>query len=147
MTHSDADLMRLIFRASALAKRGALPMGGTDDPSSKHCCSGRWHGRILSILSESDLMTQKALADRLEIRPQSLSEALTSLEEGGFIERKTNPDDKRETLVSITPIGRERSGIIEEHRKKHAQEYLSSLSEEEKELLYTILKKLTASNS
>ena len=92
-------------------------------------------------------MTQKALADRLEIRPQSLSEALTSLEEGGFIERKTNPDDKRETLVSITPIGRERSGIIEEHRKKHAQEYLSSLSEEEKELLYTILKKLTASNS
>ncbi len=146
MTHSDTDLMRLIFKAGALAKRGAASNSVSDSSSEKHCCSGRWHGRILAILSGSDYITQKSLADKLEIRPQSLSEALTALEDGRFIERRTNPDDKRETLVSITPLGKERSKIIDEHRKKHAEEYLSSLSEEEKENLYTILEKLTLAN-
>ena len=62
--------------------------------------------RVLTLLQESDGISQRKLALILDIRPQSLSELLGKLERDGLIRREKNEDDKREILVSLTEVGR-----------------------------------------
>lgn len=144
MNFSDTDIMMLIYRAGALAKRSpSVPDGG--------CCSNdgkrpRGRGRILSILKDSDGITQREIAERLDIRPQSLSEALALLEDDGLARKEANPSDKREMLVYITEEGLITEQRLRESREKRAAEYLSILSSEEKATLFSILSKLTALN-
>ena len=105
---------------------------------------GHGHGKILRALEQSDGMTQKELAERLGIRPQSLTDALVRLEQQGAITRTRSERDKREQLVRITELGREQSRRVAELHQKAARMVLSDLTEEEKQQLLSILNKLTA---
>ena len=107
--------------------------------------NGRGHGKILRALVQSDGMTQKDLAERLGIRPQSLTDALLRLEQQGAITRTLSERDKREQLVRITEAGRERARHVTQLHQMAAQTVLSVLSEEEKRQLSEILNKLIAS--
>ena len=73
--------------------------------------------RVLSLLDETEGISQQKLALILGIRPQSLSELLGKLEKDGLLVREKNPEDRRETLVSLTPEGRERAASFEEERE------------------------------
>ena len=113
----------------------------------RHRChggSGR-HGqnRILAVLMLADGTSQKDLAYLLGIRPQSLTQALEALEEGGLIERRTDEADKRLRQVFLTDAGRQRATKVAEDRKNYADEALSVLTEEEREQLGNILAKLS----
>ncbi len=124
-------------------------MGEGDHGYGNHKChggSGR-HGqnRILAVLVMQDGTTQKDLAYLLGIRPQSLTQALETLEENGFIERKQDEADHRSRRVHLTDKGRERAAKVAEDRKNYADDTLSMLSEEEKEQLSVILGKIFAS--
>lgn len=105
---------------------------------------GRGHGKILRALEQSDGMTQKELAERLGIRPQSLTDALMRLEQHGAITRTRSERDKREQQVRITDLGREQSRHVSELHQKAAQMVLGSLEEDEKRQLVHLLDKLTA---
>lgn len=152
MVHSDIELMKLIFRAGALARRDDCrpscdEQKCKDDQSDENNHHKRGFWRILDILEENDGQTQCEIAKRLCIRPQSLSEALTLLETRGYIERRPNENDKREMLVFITENGITAHKSARENREKHAKAYLASLSDEEKENLVMILSKLISANS
>ncbi len=131
-------------------RHGGAALG---DPSAdhgygNHKCnggSGR-HGqnRILAVLTMQDGTSQKDLAYLLGIRPQSLTQALDTLEQDGFIERKQDEDDKRARRVFLTDKGRGRAGKVAEDRKQYADDAFSMLSEEEKEQLSSILGKLSS---
>ena len=88
-------------------------------------------------------MSQKDLAFLLGIRPQSISEMLGKLEEQGFIERRTDENDKRVTKVFLTEKGREHAEHCAETHQAMAADVFSVLSEEEKDQLMTILEKLS----
>lgn len=125
-----------------------IPEGPIDHPRGNHRNhggSGR-HGqnRILAVLTMQDGTSQKDLAYILGIRPQSLSEALTKLEEHGFVERKKSAEDGRIVNVFLTDKGRDRAEKVAEDRKNNAEDILSVLTEEEKEQLDAILGKLAA---
>ena len=107
--------------------------------------SGRGHGKILRALDHNDGMTQKDLAERLGIRPQSLTDALLRLEQQGAIVRTRSERDKREQLVHITEAGRSRARHVAELHQKAAQLVLSELAEEEKQQLSTLLERIIAS--
>ena len=117
-----------------------------DHPIGNHKChggSGR-HGqnRILAVLVMQDGTSQKDLAYLLGIRPQSLTQALESLEEGGFIERRQDEEDKRTKRVFLTDAGRGRAAKVAEDRKKYAEDAFQMLTEEEKQQLADILAKI-----
>ncbi|MCG5075569.1 MarR family winged helix-turn-helix transcriptional regulator [Paraburkholderia tagetis] len=59
--------------------------------------------RIIAYLAHYGDMNQASLAERLEVAPISAGRLLERMEEGGWVVRTPNPEDRRELLVSLTP--------------------------------------------
>lgn len=134
---SNDELIRQLQRVLALYRRGI--------PSIEENGCHHGTGRILSkLMHQGDGISQAALAEKMSIRPQSLSEALTKLEERGLIRRLPNPQDKRGTLVYLTEEGREREAELAERRRQTADSLLCALDESEKQTLATLLGKILA---
>jgi DNA-binding MarR family transcriptional regulator len=60
----------------------------------------------LSVLERRDGLTSAELARRSFVRPQTMHEMITALDERGFIERRRDPGNGRVLLISLTPQGR-----------------------------------------
>ena len=104
--------------------------------------SGRGYFLVLECLKEGEGKTQREIADLVEIRAQTLSEALGGMEELELIQRIADPKDRRAVRVFITPKGMQfREERLTEIRRR-AEEIFRPLSEEEKQTLYGILRKL-----
>lgn len=134
---TNDEVIRQLQRVLALYRRGipAIEENG--------CHHGT--GRILSkLVHQGDGISQAALAEKMNIRPQSMSEALTRLEEHGLIRRLPNPQDKRGTLVYLTDEGRFREAELAERRRQTADSLLCVLNESEKDTLATLLGKILA---
>ena len=65
--------------------------------------------RILLTIARDGEIVQKRLSELFQVSPQSMSESLAKLEHDGYITRSKNHLDKRETIVTLTAAGRERS--------------------------------------
>ncbi len=63
-------------------------------------------GRILFALWQSDAMTPSALAAKTLLDKASLTGLVDRLEKGGLVDRIPSPDDKRSTLVKMSPAAR-----------------------------------------
>lgn len=100
--------------------------------------------RILIILYESGIMTQRALTERIGIKPGSASEVIGKLESAGLILRTPSQEDRRTTNIELTEEGREKAREAAEQRRSRHEEMFSCLSEEEKESLLVLLEKLKA---
>ncbi len=98
--------------------------------------------RILRLIGEDEAISQNKLAAYLSIRPQSLSEMLVKLEKDGYISRTKNERDKRETLVSLTEEGKRRSKEVQSARAGQLSDFLSPLTQEEREQLFALIEKL-----
>lgn len=82
-----------LFSARARAERaGAISLSQTG---------------VLRQLAKAGALTPGELADRLRSQPQSLSRAFAALEEQGWIRRRPDPDDGRQSLLELTPAGTE----------------------------------------
>jgi DNA-binding MarR family transcriptional regulator len=66
----------------------------------------RGQGRILALLKLKDGMRARELARLMGIRVSSLNEALSKLEDKGYITRTPYEKDKRVVLISLTEKGR-----------------------------------------
>ncbi|MBQ5412840.1 MAG: MarR family transcriptional regulator, partial [Oscillospiraceae bacterium] len=97
---------------------------------------------MLHILSEEDGITQKVLAQKMHIRPQSLTGVLEKLEDKGLIRRQRSETDKREQNVFITDEGKKLSADLTAKRDRITEELFSILSDEEKAELYRLLTKV-----
>jgi DNA-binding MarR family transcriptional regulator len=60
----------------------------------------------LSVLERRDGLTSAELARRSFVRPQTMHEMITALDDRGFIERRRDPTNRRVLLISLTPQGR-----------------------------------------
>ena len=65
----------------------------------------RGSGRLLRLLQENDGMSSRELADRLGIRPASLTEMLNRLEADGILARQPDPADQRRNMIFIQEKG------------------------------------------
>ena len=102
-------------------------------------------GRILRILYLHGPMSQKALQDKLDIQPGSMSEIAAKLEHKGLLCRQKDPVDKRQILLTLTDAGRE--DVEQFHRQgktQHAADF-AALTQEEQQQLSQLLDKLLAS--
>lgn len=99
-------------------------------------------GRILKLLYLYGPMTQKALQDKLAIRPGSMSEIAAKLERKGLLLREKDPADKRRVFLSLTPAGR---ADVEQFRARRGAEHamrFEALSPEQRAQLGALLEKL-----
>lgn len=77
----------------------------------------------LSTLLNEGPMRPTDLAAREGVRPPTLTRMLAVLEEGGYVERKGDPADRRASLIAATPLGEQtvldariaRAGLLARH--------------------------------
>ena len=79
--------------------------------------------KLLRILSENETMKTSELAEALDIRPASLTEKLTRMEQRELISRVKDSNDSRIVLVSLTDKGKD----LLETRKKNYEEMTDKL--------------------
>ena len=134
----EHSIMRNIVRVASGARR--RPKEQPHEQMGK--CRG--FGHILDLLTEQDGITQQQIAESLNIRPQSASEAIGNMETQGLLTRQINEQDRRSCRIYITAAGRVRQRELLNMRIENAKRVMSPLTEDEKNTLLHLLEKVTA---
>ncbi|MEL6948053.1 MAG: homoprotocatechuate degradation operon regulator HpaR [Pseudomonadota bacterium] len=61
--------------------------------------------RILRVLEEAGPQEQRSIAQSCCLMVSSLTRILSAMEADGLLSRQTDPNDRRRTIVTITPAG------------------------------------------
>lgn len=102
----------------------------------------RGQGRVLSMLKIKPEITQKELSYLLDMRPQSLGELLSKLENQEFITRTHSEKDRRVMVVRLTSKGMDEINKNEQ-KEDPTNQIFNVLEPEEKRNLSDILTKIT----
>lgn len=87
-------------------------------------------------------MRLKELAERLHIAPRSATEVVDLLAAKGLVERRAHPEDRRATLLALTPAGEKLREKVLADRKREADEFFSVLPPQDRAELARILGEL-----
>ena len=97
---------------------------------------------ILTLVTELEPMTQKALGDTLRIDRTTMVKLVDDLENKGYVVRQRHPSDRRAFLIQPTGSGRaakdEAVCILDEQQRR----FLAPLTPAERRQLATLLKRL-----
>jgi DNA-binding MarR family transcriptional regulator len=101
-----------------------------------------YHHAILATLDAGPLKTQGAIAETLGYDKGQLVGLLDELEEGGHVERRRDPNDRRRHVVRLTPEGKRALGRLRTLSARLDDELLTSLDEGERKQLHALLLRL-----
>lgn len=121
---SNLALLSLFRRCAHLQHREPGPRGRT---------------RILAMLLACGPITQRALADRLERTPATLSQQLEPLERLGLVERAPLATDRRTVEVRLTEAGVAAAQEALAERAQLADELFGELSAADRRELFRLL--------
>lgn len=103
--------------------------------------------RLLRLLLRHGGASQKELAERMRIRPASLSEVLTRLEQKQLVTKEQDPVDRRRNRYQLTAMGRKTAAKLQQERQDHGAAFFDVLTAGEKQELARLLAKLDQENS
>ena len=98
--------------------------------------------RALGVLARHGALRPGALAEHLRIAPRSATEVVDDLERRGLAERRPDPNDRRATLVALTPEGVRTGAAIRAARQAEADRFFADLDPADREQLARILRTL-----
>jgi DNA-binding MarR family transcriptional regulator len=97
--------------------------------------------KTLSEAGESLALTQ--LADRLSCVKSNITQLVDRLEADGFVQRQSDPNDRRARLATMTPAGRKACKEGLQVRQRAEQDLLRKLTAAESRTLAGLLAKLS----
>ena len=97
---------------------------------------------ILRMLSSSPGISQQELAGRLRVHPTRLVALIDGLEQRSLVERRPNPDDRRQYSLFLTPQGEDLLHKVGRAARDHQEDLLRSLTKQEREHLIVLLHKI-----
>ena len=102
------------------------------------------NGRIIRFLSEHEDrdVLQKDLEDEFGITRSTASRVLRLMEQKGFIERHSVPQDARLKKLVLTARGREISAVMRQNGAAMDARLLSGFTPQEEQLLYSFLDRM-----
>lgn len=105
---------------------------------------GVYHGQppLLCALEENDGLSQRELADILNIAPSTITVMLKRMEKAGLIFRKQDSKDQRVSRVYLTEEGKIKCIKAKEAINDLSKECFKDFSLEEKERLKQLLEKM-----
>ena len=96
---------------------------------------------ILNIdIMEGTPSTQ--LGPSMGMEATSLSRSINKLEDAGVIERKDDPNDKRKSVIHLTPLGMDWREVAKETVINFNESIFSHFRKKEMDLFFSILKKI-----
>lgn len=133
----EHSIMERVMRIASQSRRKPPHPHKAEGPK----CHG--FGRILDLLAEHDGLRQQQIAELLDIRPQSASEAIANMEQTGLVCRQIDEQDRRSSRIYITPEGQRIQAESLAWRIQNARRVMSPLTEDEKRILLALLEKVT----
>lgn len=86
-----------------------------------------------------DALTQRQLADVLEVSPRNVTTLIDSLETTGFVSRTAHPSDRRAIVVVLTAKGKQSFAQLDADMTEFADRLLGDLPDEDIDTLRRIL--------
>jgi|HubBroStandDraft_2_1064218.scaffolds.fasta_scaffold19049_2 DNA-binding MarR family transcriptional regulator len=119
-SHPKADgiVEQLLDVMVGLKRRARADYSGQTLPYPQHS--------VLKRLDEGGAATTADLARAELITPQGMGGLVVTLEEGGYVTRRDDPDDARRRLVMLTPAGRK---VLTESRAARRRWLASEVAE------------------
>ena len=99
---------------------------------------------LFVIENAGGTLAQKNIEKILDVSHPTVTGLIARLQEKGFVECGTDPDDRRNKIVTMTPKAYSIANLLRENRRRGEEELLAGLSEEETETLGQILFRLYA---
>jgi len=97
----------------------------------------------LKILAHHDGMSQRDLADKLNLSRPWITKMLQSMEKAGVVTRRADEQDQRVTRVYLTQAGRVREAELRRVWAEYLNETVGSLSEDERIQLERLIRRLS----
>lgn len=94
---------------------------------------------LLFALRKSDGQSQKELAEKMHIKPATITVMLGRMEKADLVERRPDPSDQRISRVYLKERGREVLKKLEETMSEIEAQCFANFSEEERILLRRLL--------
>jgi DNA-binding MarR family transcriptional regulator len=100
--------------------------------------------RLMVMVMSRGPLNLAAVADGLGVHPSNATRACDRLVVAGLLDRRDNPDDRRNLLLELTPAGRELVERVMEHRRAEIGEILDRMPPESRRALTTVLRSFAA---
>jgi MarR family 2-MHQ and catechol resistance regulon transcriptional repressor len=99
---------------------------------------------VLRVLAETGSGGSKLneISEQLYVTPGNLTGIIDRLEEAGYLSRAPHPEDRRVTLASMTPTGRELFQQVYPSHTARIRQLMSVLTVREQKLLADLLSRL-----
>jgi len=101
------------------------------------------HGNVMQFLDD-DGTRVSVLAERAQMTKQSMAELVAHLERLGYVERTSDPSDRRARLVRATPRGRQLYAIARDFVADIEAEWTRRLGKAKMRRLRELLEELNA---
>ena len=98
--------------------------------------------RVLASLAGGAQRTVGELADIVLSKQPTVTKLVARMHEQGWVERSTGLTDRRQALVALSPVGRQRVQALLRRARGHEARVLSSFGASDSVQLKAILKKL-----
>jgi DNA-binding MarR family transcriptional regulator len=97
---------------------------------------------VLFVVHESGVIRMGDLAAKLQVAPRTATDIVDGLERDGFLQRRSDPSDRRAMLLELTAHARSDMDKISSLRKAFVEEVFGHMSEEERTELIALLTKV-----
>ena len=94
---------------------------------------------MLFVLSKEDGQSQKELANKLNLKPATITVMLKRMEKANLVERRQDPEDQRVSRVYITEKGKKVYKKVNKIMKNLEEECFGNFTVEEKVILRRLL--------
>lgn len=95
--------------------------------------------RLLWTLETQGSMIGSELKDALGITARSVTSLVDALETEGYVQREPHPDDRRATLVELTPSGRQAVQAAQRDHRERAAVLFEHLDPDDQQALLRIM--------
>jgi DNA-binding MarR family transcriptional regulator len=102
------------------------------------------HAGILRAIAAAPGRSQQALSTQLQLLPSRVVAFVDELEDRGYVERRPNPDDRRQYALYLTAAGKEVMGKLSRLARQHDRAITDGLSDSQRAQLSELLAALAA---
>jgi DNA-binding MarR family transcriptional regulator len=96
-------------------------------------------GRVLWALRESGPVLMRALSQALGISPRTVTGLVDGLENDGWVTRSPHPDDRRATIISLTPAAESALAGLRENYEGLAHDLLTGVPADDLERCWSVI--------
>lgn len=132
---NENDTARLVPLVNMIARVNRIHM------AKELAGTGLYPGQegVIEVLGAEGKLTPSEIAERLGVRPPTITKTISRLEEQGFVERTKSATDARQVHIRLTDEGKNLLKVIKKAMKRTEKRILAGLKKKDRRELQTIL--------